>query len=239
MSVSYSEIQEIALADLYRRLMAGDDSSSISIENGVIQEFGDLIGITDSDDTPEVLVSLHEKALLELVRLGYMDETAHSRQIYGRLNDNPFATRRYEISAKGLKRVEEQQRNQGSSIANYLKNLSLKSASPIIAPASDRNVTISHNQPEYAETIKAVETVIQEFQNDHRLDNELGHEKGALLKALKGGRELLKDTTINVRVATALLMEPLHRLIAKYDRELVAVTATAALDLVVKLLGIG
>lgn len=104
-------------------------------------------------------------------------------------------------------------------------------------PASDRTVTLNHNQPDYKEAVAALNKVTEEFSNDHRLDNELGHEKGALLKALEGGRELLSDTVMNVRIGVALIVEPLKRLALKYDQALVGVLATKALDLVMKLFG--
>lgn len=104
-------------------------------------------------------------------------------------------------------------------------------------PASDRTVTLNHNQPDYQETVAALDKVVEEFRNDHRLDNELGHEKGALLKALEGGRELLDDTVVNVRIGVALLVESLKRLVQKYDQALVGVLATAALEAVMKLFG--
>lgn len=106
-------------------------------------------------------------------------------------------------------------------------------------PASDRTVTLSHNQPEYQDTVAALDEVIEAFRDDHRLDNELGREKGALLKALEAGRELLNDTVVNVRIGTALLIEPLQRLVVKYEKELVAALASAAIPLVLRLFGLG
>ena len=105
-------------------------------------------------------------------------------------------------------------------------------------PASDRMVTLNHNQPDYQETVAALDEVVEAFRGDHRLDNELGHEKGALLKALEGGRELLNDTVVNVRIGTALLMEPLQRLVQKYESQIVGALASAALNLVIRLLGL-
>ncbi|NQV47984.1 MAG: hypothetical protein HQ504_09400, partial [Rhodospirillaceae bacterium] len=97
---------------------------------------------------------------------------------------------------------------------------------------------LDHNSQGYKDSVKTLEEVIQEFRNDHHLDNELGHEKDALLKALEGGRKLLDDTTINLQIGTALLIAPLNRIIEKYDRELVVILATAALDVIRTLLGL-
>lgn len=106
-------------------------------------------------------------------------------------------------------------------------------------PASDRIVTLDHNQPDYKEVVAALDKVLDEFRKDHRLDNELGHEKGALLKALEGGRELLNDSVVDIRIGTALILEPLRRLVAKYDQAVVGALATVALDLMMKLFGLG
>lgn len=106
-------------------------------------------------------------------------------------------------------------------------------------PASDRIVTLNHNQPDYQEAVAALDKMVEAFRDDHRLDNELGHEKGALLKALEAGRELLNDTAVNVRIGTALLVEPLQRLVMKYEKELVGALASTALTLVLKLFGLG
>lgn len=106
-------------------------------------------------------------------------------------------------------------------------------------PASDRTVTLNHNQPDYQDAVGALDKVVEAFRDDHRLDNELGREKGALLKALEAGRELLNDTEVNVRIGTALLIEPLQRLVVKYEKELIAALASAAIPLILKMFGVG
>ncbi|MBI2235921.1 MAG: hypothetical protein HYU60_03030 [Magnetospirillum sp.] len=102
-------------------------------------------------------------------------------------------------------------------------------------PASDRTVTVDHNQPEYVEAVAALDKVIEEFVSDHRLDNELGHEKGALHQALEAGRGLLRDTVINVKIGTALLIEPLRRIAEKYDSAVVGALAKEAIEKILAL----
>ena len=106
-------------------------------------------------------------------------------------------------------------------------------------PASDRVVSLDHNSPDYKNAVSSIEKVIQEFREDHHLDNEFGHEKGALLKTLEAGRELLNDSMVNVRVSIALIVEPLKRIIQKYDQVFVGALAATALSLILKLLGLG
>ncbi len=116
-----------------------------------------------------------------------------------------------------------------------------------LVPASNRYVSLDHNNQSYIEAIETIDIIIQEFREDHCLDNDLGHEKGALLKALEGGRELLNDTEVNVRIATALLIEPLKRITEKFGEKVeknknkiipVATAAIAAMEAIRLLLGL-
>jgi hypothetical protein len=60
-----------------------------------------------------------------------------------------------------------------------------------VIPESDRVVSLNHNSRDYGITVEALENVIREFREVHRLDNELGREQTALLMALEGGGEYL------------------------------------------------
>ena len=110
-------------------------------------------------------------------------------------------------------------------------------------PASDRYVELSHNNPEYKDAINTLDKLIQEFREDHHLDNELGREKPALLRVLEGGRELLDDTRVRVHAVLTLIIAPLRIIAAKYDESIVAGTvgalATAAIAAIAKLIGVG
>lgn len=163
----------------------------------------------------------------------------------------------YEISARGLSYLQKERKDDDSFlvvsgarvVSQLLDDLPgweaygyaffLDTRVKGVIPASDRSVALTHNQPDYQEVVAALDKVVEEFRDDHRLDNELGYEKGALLKALEAGRELLNDTVVNVRIGTALLIEPLQRLVVKYQKELVGALASAAIPLVLKLLGLG
>ncbi len=103
-------------------------------------------------------------------------------------------------------------------------------------PASDRTVTLNHNQPDYQETVAALDKVIEEFRNDHRLDNECGPEKDAYLKFLEGGRRLLDDNEIAVSAGENWIVRPLKWVIEKFGEGVLQVAATKALELICKLL---
>lgn len=84
-------------------------------------------------------------------------------------------------------------------------------------PASDRTVTLNHNQPDYQDALETLEKAIEEFDRDHSLDNELGPEKGALRKSLEAARGYLQLNEINLRIGIAMVVEPLRYLAKKYE----------------------
>lgn len=108
---------------------------------------------------------------------------------------------------------------------------------PELAPASDRLVTLDHNSSEYKEATSALDKAIEEFRKDHRLDNELGPEKPALLQTLEAGRRLLDDTKIKADIAITLLVEPLKLVAKRYESELVGALAAGAVTVILALLG--
>lgn len=105
-------------------------------------------------------------------------------------------------------------------------------------PASDRLVSLDHNSKSYSQAVEAFDLAIAEFRKDHRLDNQFGTEKSALMKALEGGRELLSDTKINLNVGILLLIEPLKLLAQRYEKEIVGSLAVSAITAIMKLLGL-
>ena len=108
-----------------------------------------------------------------------------------------------------------------------------------VAPAADRVVPLDHNSAPYQETVESVNKVIEELKKDQPLDNELGQEKHALLRAIEAGRRLLDDTRMNVEIGVKLLLEPLRLVAKKYTQVLLGALANKAVDLVSKLLGWG
>ena len=86
-----------------------------------------------------------------------------------------------------------------------------------LIPASDRTVTLNHNQPEYLEAVEALDEAIEAFDQDHCLDNELGPEKNVLRKSLEVARDYFRLKEINVRVGVALIVEQLQYVAKKYE----------------------
>jgi len=111
------------------------------------------------------------------------------------------------------------------------------------APASDRLVKLDHNLPDYKEAVSSLDKFIQDYRDDHQLDNEFGLEKTALITTLVAGRELFDATQVQVSVAVALTIEPLKIIAKKYDEAAVggtiAALATTVINLLLKILGLG
>ncbi len=107
-------------------------------------------------------------------------------------------------------------------------------------PASDRFVSLDHNSTQYGDAVAALERVIREFREDHRLENRFGAEKSALLTTLEAGRKLLEDSRVRVASFVTMIINPLKIIWSEYHREIVAGTVTAsvtvALELLVKLI---
>jgi hypothetical protein len=155
----------------------------------------------------------------------------------------------YMISAEGIRWVEgwtdENYENVASGI-NFLEEIGDKETEASKVPASDRNVPLNHNSSEYIDAINALDRVVSEFAEDHRLDNVLGSEKSALTKILLGGRELLDQQHIGLKLAIGSIVEPLRRLkeiATEHKSTLVGSTwagiVQTALNSVLKLLGLG
>jgi len=98
------------------------------------------------------------------------------------------------------------------------------------APASDRVVTLDHNGGPYQEAIASLEKAIQEFKNDHHLDNHFGREKGALVRTLEAGRELLSDAQVRISSVVTTVVNPLKVLIARYQDAIAHGLAIVAIE---------
>lgn len=74
-------------------------------------------------------------------------------------------------------------------------------------PASDRLVTLNHNEPDYLELVDAVdqaEEIIRSTNEDY------GGEKEQLLSEISLGKQLLKSLRVRVLAVTALLLAPIY-----------------------------
>lgn len=148
------------------------------------------------------------------------------------INPKPLV-KGYMISTDGIKWVEGWPEERYESAADGVDLLTDD------IPAAGRMVSLDHNDPAYEEAIKSVDAVIAELEKPSSKDNERGAERNALRDALLAGRRLLEDTTVNVKVAITLVVEPLKTVARRYDQTIVASLATAAITALLSLLGLG
>lgn len=154
----------------------------------------------------------------------YVDED--NNKVYG-----------YMITREGIKEVESWPDDKYNQIPDGIDFIEDE------IPASDRVVDLDHNSQDYREAITSLDAFTKEFQENHRIDNQLGREKSALVFSLKAGRELLKDTKVRVNAVLKLVVEPLKIIASRYERELAGGTAgalaAAAIKAILKLIGLG
>lgn len=150
--------------------------------------------------------------------------------------DNPL----YFLTEKGLELVEswtDQVYDDFAEGISFPKPDNTEEQVPI--PASDRTVPLNHNQPDYQDAVAALDKVIEEFRNDHRLDNEDKERKDAISKFLEGGRRLLDGKEISVEEGEIWLVKPLKWIVGKFTEGTLQAAAAKALEFICKLIGVG
>jgi cell division protein ZapA (FtsZ GTPase activity inhibitor) len=105
-------------------------------------------------------------------------------------------------------------------------------------PASDRIVTVDHNAPNYAETIEALEHLIDVIRenNRYREDDEADQERR--VSELAAGRRLLDSRWISVASVRAALWGTLTYLASKFMNAPIGDAASLAWSALKKLLGL-
>lgn len=149
-----------------------------------------------------------------------------------------------ELTAEGLELAEELNGGLANGVtlggALTLSSSTLSGGDVLNGiPASDRKVSLNHNQEPYLSLRKTLEEIVIEFKNDHRLDNELGKERLVLESSLNSALQLLDDVVVEVGALIAHIVRPLERFAVKYDQVIVGVLANEAIALVKQLIQIG
>jgi hypothetical protein len=94
-------------------------------------------------------------------------------------------------------------------------------------PASDRIVTLGHNQ--ITSLVKSTNEVINAVENStNSIDGDVGL-RARLIGQLKAARELILSGIFRVEALKLTLIEALHVLIARYEKELVGALAATLL----------
>lgn len=109
MTFSFIELQDIVIADLYEKFQSNVSESEVSIKDDRVVGFPTVDAIEWLHDHGNSnILDAQEKALKELLRLGYLEQTNESSLRTPPKRGHDHITRSYEISAKGLKYVEDQ-----------------------------------------------------------------------------------------------------------------------------------
>lgn len=85
-------------------------------------------------------------------------------------------------------------------------------------PASDRTVTLNHNQPDYQEAVAAFDAAAKAFDEEHCLDNELGPEKSIIRDSLQTAKKFLQLKEIDFRIGMTLIVENLRNIAARFAK---------------------
>lgn len=100
-----------------------------------------------------------------------------------------------------------------------------------VAPASDRIVTLSHNQNE--EMIKAVENVEGLLKHENSIDADTSMRE-RFVAQLAAGRELLRSSSVRAYLVYETLVRMLGTLIQKYKEKALGVAAEKLLNLLIE-----
>jgi hypothetical protein len=101
----------------------------------------------------------------------------------------------------------------------------------MVIPASDRIVTLGHNQIQQFEA--PLDDLVTQLERDNGLPDEPGT-KERLLGQVKAGRELLRAGTFKAYLLYATLIRALGELIERYKGTAIAMVAASLVDLLVK-----
>jgi hypothetical protein len=145
----------------------------------------------------------------------------------------------HSISVNGVRFIELELEDPNSRLSKILQETTQNHAAvntQISIPAADRVVTLNHNSDPYKEAISALDAAVTAFRKDHRLENDWGPEKGALLRSIEAGQELLKESQVRVATVIAIIVYPLRVVRERYEHAIAAGLITAAADQLVPVL---
>jgi hypothetical protein len=104
-------------------------------------------------------------------------------------------------------------------------------ALPLTILASDRIVTIDHNQREELES--STTALIDELEKENAVDGD-PNARTWMLGQLRAARELFRAQVLNAWIAQALLMDILRTLKQKYEGHVIGATAATLMELMIK-----
>jgi hypothetical protein len=138
----------------------------------------------------------------------------------------------YRLSADFSNRAIEQLRDRWSSNSD---SDVLSANIEYMVPASDRIVTINHNQPEYSVMAETIESANEFIRVSNAFPVE---EKGWIKKHIELGLELLKQPRTYLYALIALILKPLYAAYAIVAEDAAKAAILAAIDAVKMFFGI-
>lgn len=209
MRATFDEAKDIVLVAAYETLYGFADWDSLGADD--IQ--ARLDNVFALGFTRRVLTSLTASGLISLVGTGEFE------------NDGPVS---YSLTDEGLQAAERL-----PSLRNLiarLKDYNERSQSELEIPASDRIVSLSHNQVEVA--VRPVNELIDALEQDNG-DPEQPGLRERLLGQIKAGRELIRAGEFRVYLLYEVLVRALSELIDRYKNPTIKALANALLGAVV------
>ncbi|KTF69216.1 hypothetical protein ACNFJ7_03620 [Sphingomonas sp. HT-1] len=209
MRATFDEAKDIVLVAAYETLYGFADWDSLGADD--IQ--ARLDNVFALGFTRRVLTSLTDSGLIGLVGTGQFE------------NDGPVS---YSLTDEGLQAAERL-----PSLRNLiarLKDYNERSQSEVEIPASDRIVSLSHNQVE--EAVRPVNELIDALEQDNG-DPEQPGLRERLLGQIKAGRELIRAGEFRVYLLYEVLVRALSELIDRYKNPTIKALANALLGAVV------
>jgi hypothetical protein len=221
-----SEMTEIISFELYKELTTGSGSSFSP---------GTLRNTAFKDRISEIYLSRS---------LSYLSNKNLANHSY----DEESGEEYYWLTDTGIEFVENLLDN--SAVVARWEKLGIDGFMPDTTPpalptnplsADDRwaPLPIDRSTDEYRDALQAIEEAIAEVGKSNGYPTEYPDERDSILFTLKSGLEALQQPSVTATIMTALLIEPLMFLAGKFSEAAIGVAAEKALDLVLKLTGLG
>jgi hypothetical protein len=141
----------------------------------------------------------------------------------------------YSISSEGIRHIEFIYGELDTAGDEIDHSVTRSLSGQFMVPASDLMVALNHNSDPYREALRALDSAVSAFRNDHCLEDEWGPEKGILLQSIEAGQRLLKEGQVRAATIYTTIVSPLRIVADRYKEAVAAELVTAGVDQVIPL----
>jgi hypothetical protein len=141
----------------------------------------------------------------------------------------------YSISSEGIRHIEFIYGELDTAGDEIDHSVTRSLSGQFMVPASDLMVALNHNSDPYREALRALDSAVSAFRNDHCLEHEWGPEKGILLQSIEAGQRLLKEGQVRAATIYTTIVSPLRIVADRYKEAVAAELVTASVDQVIPL----